>query len=103
VGLTILGSDSKTCVGSRVHLVGVSISFEKNFFWLPFTPPSLVRRFGPSHVPTTSTTVVDGPSSTPTTKNQDLGEATVEGVVESRREPPGEYKWITQLQGSSAT
>jgi hypothetical protein len=31
------------------------------------------------HVPTTSTTVVDGPSPTPTTTNQDRGEATVEG------------------------
>jgi hypothetical protein len=38
------------CVGSRVHLVGVSISFEKNFYRLPFTPPSLVRRIGPSGV-----------------------------------------------------
>jgi hypothetical protein len=26
------------CVGSRVHLVGVSISLEKNFYRLPFTP-----------------------------------------------------------------
>jgi hypothetical protein len=26
----------------RVHLVGVSISFEKDFYRLPFTPPSLV-------------------------------------------------------------
>jgi hypothetical protein len=52
------------------------------------------------HVPTTSTTVVDGPSPTPTTTNQDRGEATVEGEVASMREPP---KWITQLQGSSAT
>jgi hypothetical protein len=26
----------------RVNLVGVSISFEKNFYRLPFTPPSLV-------------------------------------------------------------
>jgi hypothetical protein len=34
------------------------------------------------HVPTTSTTVVDGPSPTPTTTNQDL-----EGEVASRREP----------------
>jgi hypothetical protein len=40
--------ESKTCVGSRVHLVGASISFEKNFYRLPFTPPSLVCRFGPS-------------------------------------------------------
>jgi hypothetical protein len=36
------------CVGSRVRLVGVPISFEKNFYRLPFTPPSLVRRIGPS-------------------------------------------------------
>jgi hypothetical protein len=48
VGLTNLGSESETCVGSRVRLVGVLISFEKNFFRLPFTPPSLVRRIGPS-------------------------------------------------------
>jgi hypothetical protein len=40
------------------------------------------------HVPTTSTTVVEGPSPTPTTTNQDQGEATVEGEVASRREPP---------------
>jgi hypothetical protein len=43
-----LGSESEMCVGSRVRLVGVSISFEKNFYRLPFTPPSLVRRIGPS-------------------------------------------------------
>jgi hypothetical protein len=40
------------------------------------------------HVPTTLTTVVDDPSPTPTTTNQDRGEATVEGEVASRREPP---------------
>jgi hypothetical protein len=40
------------------------------------------------HVPTTLTTVMDVPSSTPTTTNQDRGEADVEGVVASRREPP---------------
>jgi hypothetical protein len=40
------------------------------------------------HVHTTSTTVVDGPSPTPTTTNQDRGEAIVEGEVASRREPP---------------
>jgi hypothetical protein len=40
------------------------------------------------HVPTTSTTVVDGPSPTPTTKNHDQGEVAVEGEVASRREPP---------------
>jgi LPS O-antigen subunit length determinant protein (WzzB/FepE family) len=34
-----LGSESETCVGSRVRLVGVSISFEKNFYRLPFIPP----------------------------------------------------------------
>jgi hypothetical protein len=33
------------------------------------------------HVPTTSTTVVDGPSPTPTMTNQDRGEATVVGEV----------------------
>jgi hypothetical protein len=36
------------------------------------------------HVPTTSTTVMDGPSPTPTMTNQDQGEATVEGEVASR-------------------
>jgi hypothetical protein len=40
------------------------------------------------HVTTTSTTVMDEPSPTPTTTNQDQGEATVEGEVASRREPP---------------
>jgi hypothetical protein len=40
------------------------------------------------HVPTTSTTMMDGPSATPTTTNQDRGEATIEGEVASRREPP---------------
>jgi hypothetical protein len=48
VGLANLGSELETCVGSRVHLVGVAISFEKNFYRLSFTPPSLVRRIGPS-------------------------------------------------------
>jgi hypothetical protein len=38
------------CVGSLAHLVGVSISIEKNFYRLPFTPPpplsgSLYRSF----------------------------------------------------------
>jgi hypothetical protein len=33
------------------------------------------------HVPTTLTTVVDDPSSTPTTTNQDRGEAKIEGVA----------------------
>jgi hypothetical protein len=49
-GLDQLGSESETCVGSRVHFVGASLSFEKNFHRLPFTPLSLVRRFGPSIV-----------------------------------------------------
>jgi hypothetical protein len=40
------------------------------------------------HVPTTSTTVVNGHSPTPTMTNQDQGEAAVEGEVASRREPP---------------
>jgi hypothetical protein len=40
------------------------------------------------HVPTTSTTIEDRPSPTPTMTNQVQGEATVEGAVASRREPP---------------
>jgi hypothetical protein len=40
------------------------------------------------HVPTTSTTVVDGPSPTPTMTNQDRGAAIVEGEIASRRESP---------------
>jgi hypothetical protein len=36
------------------------------------------------HVPTTSTTVIDGPSPTPTMTNRDHGEATIEGEVASR-------------------
>jgi hypothetical protein len=40
------------------------------------------------HVPTTSTTIEDGPSPTPTMKNPIQGEAAVEGEVASRREPP---------------
>jgi hypothetical protein len=36
------------------------------------------------HVPTTLTTVMDGPSPTPMTTNQDQGEATIEGEVASR-------------------
>jgi hypothetical protein len=51
VVLTNFGSESETCVGSRVHLVGASISFEKNFYRLSFTAPSLFRRFGPSGGP----------------------------------------------------
>jgi hypothetical protein len=40
------------------------------------------------HVPTTSTTVMDGPSPTPTTTNQDQGEATVEGgSIKTRTSP----------------
>jgi hypothetical protein len=34
-----LGSESDTCVGSRVRLVGVSISFEKNFYRSHSLPP----------------------------------------------------------------
>jgi hypothetical protein len=40
----------------RVRLVGVSISFEKNFYRLPFTPPLSGRLIGPS--PTSPTTRV---------------------------------------------
>jgi hypothetical protein len=39
VALENLGSKSEMCVGIRVHLVGASISFKKNFYGLPFTPP----------------------------------------------------------------
>jgi hypothetical protein len=39
------------------------------------------------HVPTSSTTMMDGPSTTPMTTNQERGEADVEGEVASRREP----------------
>jgi hypothetical protein len=39
VGLANLGSESETCVGSRVRLVGVSVFFEKKLYRLPFTPP----------------------------------------------------------------
>jgi hypothetical protein len=39
VGLANLGSESETCVGSRVHLFGISISIQKIFYRLPFTPP----------------------------------------------------------------
>jgi hypothetical protein len=39
---------SRRRVGSHVRLVGVFISFKKNFYRLPFTPPpSLVCRIGP--------------------------------------------------------
>jgi hypothetical protein len=48
VGLANLGSESESCIENCVHLVGVSISFEKNFYRLPFTPPSLVRHIGTS-------------------------------------------------------
>jgi hypothetical protein len=40
------------------------------------------------HVPTTLTTIEDGPSPAPTTTNQVQGEAAVEREVASRREPP---------------
>jgi hypothetical protein len=40
------------------------------------------------HVPTTSNTIENGPSHTPTTTNPNQGEAVVEGEVASRREPP---------------
>jgi hypothetical protein len=39
--LATLGSESETCVGSCVRLVGASLSLEKNFYRLPFTPPPL--------------------------------------------------------------
>jgi hypothetical protein len=49
----------------RVHLVGVSISFEKNFYRLPFTPPSLVANWSfkppPEEVPPPTPTEVKPP------------------------------------------
>jgi hypothetical protein len=48
--LANLGSESETCVGSHVRLVGAFISFEKNFYRLPFTNPlsgSSYRSFTP--------------------------------------------------------
>jgi hypothetical protein len=54
VGLANLGSESETCVGSCVRLVGVFISFEKIFYRLPFTPPPLIHRIGPSKIPKNS-------------------------------------------------
>jgi hypothetical protein len=43
------------------------------------------------HGPTTSTTVMDGPSPTPTTTNQDQGEVVVEGEVVSYGPPWAHY------------
>jgi hypothetical protein len=40
------------------------------------------------HVPTTSNTIENGHSPTPITTNPDQDEATVEGEVASRQEPP---------------
>jgi hypothetical protein len=37
--LSNLGSELETCVGSRVHLVGASISFKKNFISSHSLPP----------------------------------------------------------------
>jgi hypothetical protein len=46
LGLGQLGLLSRGHVlASRVRLVGVAISFEKNFYRLPFTPPPLWRQF----------------------------------------------------------
>jgi hypothetical protein len=55
------------------------------------------------HVPTTSMTIEDGPSPTPTMTNQVQGEVAVEGRQHQGENLLGEYKWITQLRGSSAT
>jgi hypothetical protein len=54
----------ETCFGSCVHLVGVPISLEKNFYLLPFTSPSMVRLIGPSvcdsHIPSQHRSSKDG-------------------------------------------
>jgi hypothetical protein len=55
------------------------------------------------HLPTTSTTVMDGPSPTSTTTNQHQGEATVEVEVASRREPPRRVQVDHLASESSAT
>jgi hypothetical protein len=49
----------------RVHLVGVSISFEKKFYRLPFTPPLSGRLIGPSASLCLSVTHHCAPSSPP--------------------------------------
>jgi hypothetical protein len=43
-----LGGWFEDVLGCCIHLVGVAISFERNFYRLPFSPPSLVASFGPS-------------------------------------------------------
>jgi hypothetical protein len=44
--------ESETCVGSRVHLVGVLSPSRRIFIGSHSHPPSLVRRFGPSPLTT---------------------------------------------------
>jgi hypothetical protein len=85
VGLANLGSESETCVGSRVHLVGVSISFEKNFYRLTFTPPSLVRRIGPSVMDETSIFFLS--TQTETEEGSHRGGLTVVRPSRARRRP----------------
>jgi hypothetical protein len=52
VGLANLGSESETCVGSRVRLVLESPSPSRRIFIGSHSlPPSLVRRIGPSDPP----------------------------------------------------
>jgi hypothetical protein len=85
VGLANLGSESETCVGSRVHLVGVSISFEKNFYRLTFTPPSLVRRIGPLVMDETSIFFLS--TQTETEEGSHRGGLTVVRPSRARRRP----------------
>jgi hypothetical protein len=46
--------ESETCFVSNVRLVGVPISFKKNFYLLPFTLPLSGSPFGPSKKPRTT-------------------------------------------------
>jgi hypothetical protein len=75
VGLANLDSELETCVGSRVRLVGVFISFEKNFYRLPFTPPlsgspywsfrtPLVGWVGTIEIPPATSAVTEQPTTT---------------------------------------
>jgi hypothetical protein len=89
VGLTNLGSELEKCVGSRVHLVVVSIFFEKNFYRLPFTPPSsspyrsfttsASRRFPRTRTWSSSSSAAPSPTSsseTSSTGGADVGPST---------------------------
>jgi hypothetical protein len=68
-GLGQLGSMSETCVGSRVHLVGPSISFEKNFYWTchngAVTSVKSAEMPAAISAPTFTTTAITAPTKQP--------------------------------------